>query len=94
LLVTNLLKKKGRIPLKKVFETLKCQGINTIMIEGGSKIIQSCIQNEWDQLIITTGPMFIGSDGISAIKDASDMPQLKNIRYQVMGRDSVMAATK
>ncbi|KAI8637980.1 dihydrofolate reductase-like domain-containing protein [Parasitella parasitica] len=84
----------GRLPFKEVFRVLKSNGIEKLMIEGGSQIIQSCLKDEWDQLIITTGPMFIGSDGVSAIKDNNDMPTLKNIKYQIMGKDSVMAATK
>lgn len=64
------------------------------MIEGGSRIIQSCLKDAWDQLIITTAPMFIGSDGVPAIQDNSNMPKLNNIKYQIMGKDSVLAATK
>ncbi|CEP16982.1 hypothetical protein [Parasitella parasitica] len=84
----------GRLPFTEVFRVLKLNGIDTLMIEGGSRIIQSCLKEEWDQLIITTGPMFIGSDGVPAIKDNSKMPTLNNIKYQIMGKDSVMAATK
>ncbi|KAK4508849.1 uncharacterized protein ATC70_013472 [Mucor velutinosus] len=84
----------GRLPLSEVFKALKANGIHTLMIEGGSRIIQSCLTDAWDQLIITTAPMFIGSDGVPAIQDSNDMPKLSNIKYQVMGRDSVLAATK
>ncbi|KAI9486909.1 MAG: riboflavin biosynthesis protein RibD domain-containing protein [Benjaminiella poitrasii] len=83
----------GHIPLEKVFQVLKEQKIDTLMVEGGSKVIQSCLKSEWDQLIITVGPMFIGSDGVSAIVDAF-LPELKNIKYEIMGKDCVMAATK
>jgi 2,5-diamino-6-(ribosylamino)-4(3H)-pyrimidinone 5'-phosphate reductase len=83
----------GRIPLNNAFKVLKDHGINTLMIEGGSQIIQSSLKNAWDQLIITTGPLFIGSDGIPAIVDNQDI-NLTNIKYQVFGRDSVMSANK
>lgn len=88
------IKSQGRLPLKNVFKVLKINGIHKLMVEGGSRIIQSCLKDEWDQLIITTGPMFIGSDGVPAIKDNTGMPTLNNIKYQIMGKDSVMAATK
>ncbi|KAI8090192.1 dihydrofolate reductase-like domain-containing protein [Gilbertella persicaria] len=82
-----------RIPLEHVLEVLKQEGIHTLMIEGGSRIIQSCLKNEWDQLIVTIGPMFIGSNGVSAITD-NDMVQLDHVQYQTMGKDIVMTATK
>ncbi|KAI8341630.1 dihydrofolate reductase-like domain-containing protein [Choanephora cucurbitarum] len=84
---------EDRIPLKDVYDILKQHGIHSLMIEGGSRIIQSCIHGEWDQLIITIGPMFLGSDGIPAITD-NLVPYLNNVQYQTMGRDIVMAATK
>lgn len=83
----------GRIPLKDVFRVLKERGINTLMIEGGAQIIQSSLKNEWDQLIITTGPLFIGSDGIPAIEDIQDL-RLTDIKYGVFGRDSVMSSKR
>ncbi|KAL9538643.1 hypothetical protein MBANPS3_010779 [Mucor bainieri] len=84
----------GRLPLNDVFRALKAHGIHTLMIEGGSRIIQSCLKDTWDQLIITTAPMFIGSAGVPAIQDSNGMPKLNNIKYQTMGRDSVLAATQ
>ncbi|KAI8971771.1 riboflavin biosynthesis protein RibD domain-containing protein [Mycotypha africana] len=90
----------GHIPLRNVLEHLKKEGIDKLMIEGGSKIIQSCLNSKtWDQLIITTGPIFIGSaNGISAVTtnndDDSNLPILKNVKYQIMGKDIVMAATQ
>ncbi|KAG1104830.1 hypothetical protein G6F42_017034 [Rhizopus arrhizus] len=84
----------GQLPLKEVFKALKANNIHTLMIEGGSRIIQSCLKDEWNQLIITTAPMFIGSEGVPAIKDNDAMPTLNNVQYQIMGRDNVLAATK
>ncbi|KAF1801022.1 riboflavin biosynthesis protein RibD domain-containing protein [Mucor lusitanicus] len=86
--------KNGRLPLDEVFKALKANGIHTLMIEGGSRVIQSCLKDVWDQLIITTAPIFIGSDGVPAIQDSNDLPKLNKIKYQTMGRDSVLAATK
>lgn len=76
-----------------MFKVLKQQGINTLMIEGGSQIIQSSLKYEWDQLVITTAPLFIGSDGVPSFNDNQDI-HLTNIKYQVFGRDSVMSANK
>ncbi|KAI7898635.1 dihydrofolate reductase-like domain-containing protein [Cokeromyces recurvatus] len=83
----------GHIGLEKVFQVLKDHDIHKLMVEGGSKIIQSCLEgNHWDQLIMTIGPMFIGPNGVSFTVD--NMPELKNIKYEIMGKDCVMAATK
>ncbi|KAI8336923.1 dihydrofolate reductase-like domain-containing protein [Blakeslea trispora] len=84
---------EDRIALKDAYTILKQNGIRSLMIEGGSKIIQSCIQEEWDQLVVTIGPIFLGPSGIPAITEDLSL-QLDNIKYQTMGRDVVMAATK
>lgn len=82
------------IPLVKVFGLLKREGIESLMIEGGSKIIQSCLKSTFDQLIITIGPMFIGSDGIPAVTTTEEISKLSNVKYVTLGRDVVMAAKR
>lgn len=74
---------------------LKDRGIDSLMIEGGSKIIQSCLSsNLFDQLIITTAPMFIGSEGVPAITKIQDIKRLSNVKYITLGNDSVMSANQ
>ncbi|KAI7889331.1 riboflavin biosynthesis protein RibD domain-containing protein [Mucor mucedo] len=81
------------LPLTLVLEELKHRGIESLMIEGGSKIIQSCLSsNLFDRLIITTAPMFIGSEGVPAISKAQDIKRLNNVKYITLGNDSVMSA--
>ncbi|EIE88327.1 riboflavin biosynthesis protein RibD domain-containing protein [Rhizopus delemar RA 99-880] len=80
-----------RIPLPSVLELLRTLGIKSLMIEGGAKIIQSCLKSQaYNQLVITVAPRFIGKDGIDA---AVDELELKNVKYQTMGRDVVLSAT-
>ncbi|CAO3698632.1 hypothetical protein G6F70_001889 [Rhizopus microsporus] len=80
------------IPLPFVFSLLATLGIKRLMIEGGAKIIQSCLANRLcDQLIITIAPKFIGNDGLDAVQE--ELNQLSNIKYQVMGKDIVLSAT-
>ncbi|KAI8877178.1 bacterial bifunctional deaminase-reductase [Backusella circina FSU 941] len=86
---------EGRIPLYKVFSILREDGIKTLMVEGGAKIIQSCLTSKLcDQLIITVAPLFIGADGVSETgnEGALEFPSLTNVKYEVMGNDVVMAA--
>jgi 2,5-diamino-6-(ribosylamino)-4(3H)-pyrimidinone 5'-phosphate reductase len=66
------------------------------MIEGGSKIIQSCLlTSSFDQLIITIAPIFIGSEGVPAMSTIQkDIMRLTNVKYQPLGNDIVMSATK
>lgn len=87
---------QDRLPLQKVFETLKQQGINSVMIEGGSRIIQSClVSNSFDQLIITIAPIFIGSEGVPAMTAIQqDITRLAKVQYQTLGNDIVMSAEK
>ncbi|KAG0946294.1 hypothetical protein G6F32_006631 [Rhizopus arrhizus] len=80
-----------RIPLPSILELLRTLGIKSLMIEGGAKIIQSCLKSQvYNQLVITVAPRFIGKDGIDA---AVDGLELKNVKYQTMGKDIVLSAT-
>ncbi|KAI9492849.1 dihydrofolate reductase-like domain-containing protein, partial [Zychaea mexicana] len=57
----------GRANLETVFEVLKKQGITRLMVEGGAKIIQSCLDSSCvDQLIVTVAPTFVGDGGVKA----------------------------
>ncbi|KAI8145647.1 dihydrofolate reductase-like domain-containing protein, partial [Fennellomyces sp. T-0311] len=54
-----------RPTLASVFGTLKKHGITRLMVEGGAKIIQSCLDSEClDQLIVTVAPLFVGDGGV------------------------------
>ena len=78
-----------------IFETLsRSEDINSIMVEGGAKIIQSLLSLEkalFDTLIVTVAPLYIGGDGVAI--DAPEMKQeLDHIQWRQFGRDVVMAA--
>ncbi|CAO3687713.1 unnamed protein product [Rhizopus stolonifer] len=81
-----------RVPLLNVLELLRSMGIKSLMIEGGAKIIQSCLKNQlYDQLIVTIAPKFVGIDGVNAVLDEKE--GLKNVKYQTMGDDIVLSAS-
>ncbi|KAI8450064.1 dihydrofolate reductase-like domain-containing protein, partial [Phakopsora pachyrhizi] len=87
------------LDLEKVFEVLKLNGINRLMIEGGSKIISSCLnQNQHenslvDVMIVTVSPYMVGQ-GISINSNSSDsLSLLRHIETKIMGSDAVFAYT-
>ncbi|KAG2233168.1 hypothetical protein INT48_005006 [Thamnidium elegans] len=86
---------EDHLPLPQVFKLLKTHGIQTLMIEGGSKIIQSCLSSDsFDQLIITIAPMFMGKDGVPALTNTQDIKKLNAVTYTTLGIDMVMSATQ
>ncbi|KAG2172437.1 hypothetical protein INT43_004979 [Umbelopsis isabellina] len=86
----------GHVSLSAVLDKLKDLKMRHIMIEGGAKIIQSCLKlhDLLDVVIVTIAPTYIGN-GISILPENSveAIAPLDNIRYQQFGRDMVMAAT-
>ncbi|KAI8099937.1 bacterial bifunctional deaminase-reductase [Halteromyces radiatus] len=79
----------GRLAWKDVLGILSKEGIQSVMVEGGSSIIQSCLLSGFvDQLIVTIAPVYVGDQGITV----SATTNLENVQYQTFGRDIVMAA--
>ncbi|ORZ18766.1 dihydrofolate reductase-like domain-containing protein [Absidia repens] len=79
----------GRFVWKDVLALLSHQGIKSVMVEGGSRIIQSCLTSgSVDQLIVTIAPVYVGNQGV----DVSATTELDHVHYLTFGRDIVMAA--
>jgi 2,5-diamino-6-(ribosylamino)-4(3H)-pyrimidinone 5'-phosphate reductase len=79
----------GRLPWDAILAVLQVQGIKSVMVEGGSRIIQSCLTSGCvDQLVVTIAPVYVGDQGV----DVSAKATLDDVHYQVFGRDIVMAA--
>ncbi|KAI9299062.1 hypothetical protein K502DRAFT_322491 [Neoconidiobolus thromboides FSU 785] len=78
LISTNLI--DGKVDLKEVFEQLKLYNINSIMVEGGSKIIFNLLSNFnlIHHLIVTICPIIVGSNGTSYILE--NQQGLNNIK--------------
>ncbi|KAI8335157.1 dihydrofolate reductase-like domain-containing protein [Chlamydoabsidia padenii] len=80
---------KGRLEWKDVLTLLYEQGVKRVMVEGGSRIIQSCLTSGLvDQLVVTIAPVYVGDQGVGV----STVASLDKVQYQVFGRDVVMAA--
>ena len=82
----------GRVSLPALLAYLDQQGIRTVLVEGGARIISSFLSAQLvDHLVVTIAPQILG--GLKAIEylNGSGLPQLKNARYHVLGSDIVLS---
>jgi riboflavin biosynthesis pyrimidine reductase len=71
-------------------------GIETVMVEGGSRILTSFLRAQWvDYMLVTIAPSLIG--GTSALHSLSEggentqcFPGLKDVRYNRLGEDLIL----
>lgn len=64
----------NKLPLDDVLVTLRSLGVQSLMIEGGQRIISSFLSATGsshliDSLIITVAPTFVGEQGVSALSN-------------------------
>jgi 2,5-diamino-6-(ribosylamino)-4(3H)-pyrimidinone 5'-phosphate reductase len=62
----------GKLDFLTVLNDLKQAGIDSIMVEGGQRIISSLLATSpplVDLVIITIAPMLVGSDGTGVTED-------------------------
>ena len=83
-----------RVDLRALLLSLSDLGINSVMVEGGSKIITSFLAEHLvNQFVITVAPLFVG--GLKAI-DRSDevvaprLPRLVHASYERVGDDLML----
>ena len=84
----------GRVDLPNLLHLLGERGIRSIMVEGGSRVITSFIENRLvDKLIITIAPHLVGGLPVldSQAADGS-LLQLNSISYQSCGPDLILWA--
>ena len=82
--------------LEDFSEVLLDMGIETVMVEGGSRILTSFLRAQWvDYMLVTIAPTLIG--GTSALQPLSNsaeeshyFPGLKDVRYNRMGEDLIL----
>ncbi|KAI8065500.1 dihydrofolate reductase-like domain-containing protein [Gongronella butleri] len=78
----------GRVPWEAVLHVLQGQGVHRLMVEGGSRVIQSCLSSGIvDALVVTLCPVFVGDQGLGISAPAAT---LDDVQYQTFGRDVVM----
>jgi len=86
----------GRLDLRDMLSKLTQLSIRSLMVEGGRGIISEFLstgveQGLVDWVIITVSPMWVGSEGLSAMADQKEPPLLDHVKSEVMGKDSVVA---
>lgn len=83
---------EGRISLTKVLEFLYQEGIESVMVEGGARIITSFLVAQLvDHMVVTIAPKILG--GLNAVEylNGSGLPHLENAQYHVLGSDVVLS---
>ncbi|KZT72903.1 hypothetical protein DAEQUDRAFT_722532 [Daedalea quercina L-15889] len=89
----------GRISIPSLLVRLRELGIQSLMVEGGARVIQSFLgvearhRNCIDTVIITVAPTLVGNGGVGYGTDlSSDMlPGVQHIETELFGRDAVVA---
>ena len=86
----------GGIQLSKLFLWLRKQHVNSLMIEGGAKVISSVLADCLvDQLVLTIAPKFFGRNGVRAVETLNcvhsiDDPCLTDVEVEQLGDDLVV----
>ena len=85
---------RGQVDLAALLERLGQLGINSLMVEGGTRIITSFLSDRLvDSVVLTIAPRLIG--GVRAVRklrhlDSVHLPRLDNVRYQQLEDDMIM----
>jgi 3,4-dihydroxy 2-butanone 4-phosphate synthase/GTP cyclohydrolase II len=85
---------RGQVNLPALLERLGALGIQSVMVEGGARIITSFLAERLvDHMVLTVAPRLVG--GIRAIRrlthvDPAHLPRLRNLRYQWLEDDLVL----
>jgi 3,4-dihydroxy 2-butanone 4-phosphate synthase/GTP cyclohydrolase II len=84
---------KGWVQLEPLLDMVGQMGINSLMVEGGARVLTSFMEARLvDQIIVTIAPRIVG--GIHAFNrlgsDPSLLPTLGKIRYANFGQDLVV----
>jgi 3,4-dihydroxy 2-butanone 4-phosphate synthase/GTP cyclohydrolase II len=86
----------GGIKLTELFRWLRESHVNSLMIEGGAKVISSVLAERLgDQLVLTIAPKFFGRNGVNAVEDLNcvrptSIPCLAHVEYERLGDDMLV----
>ena len=97
--------KRWRLRWEAILKALAAEGIRSVMIEGGGKVINDLLHADHthliDSVIVTIAPTYLGRGGVlvspAPKHDATGRPQpvlrFKDVKWQPMGQDVVMCAS-
>ena len=95
--------KKWRLRWEAILKALAAEGIRSVMIEGGSMVINDLLQSENSNLIssvvVSIAPTYLGRGGVGVSPvprhDPTGRPQpavrFEDVRWQPLGMDVIMA---
>lgn len=91
----------GHIPIPSILHTLRVNGIKTLIVEGGARLIGSFLSERSqvvDRIIITVAPVLIGNTGVgyqfpSLYSDGEFKKLFRVVHTEMFGTDSVIALT-
>jgi GTP cyclohydrolase II len=83
----------GWLDLAAVVALLGQEGVNSLMVEGGARIITSFLTAQLaDWVLITIAPVYVG--GVRAVEAAGDrsnsFPRLEHVHSQQLGQDVIL----
>ncbi|KAF9327319.1 2,5-diamino-6-(ribosylamino)-4(3H)-pyrimidinone 5'-phosphate reductase [Podila minutissima] len=79
--------------IQHLLRVLKEQSIQSLMVEGGAKVISTFMASGLvDLVLITIAPVYVGLAGVSAVQNAEVAPSFDSISYHTLGRDVMMVA--
>ena len=96
--------KRWRLKWEAILKALAAEGIRSVMIEGGGKVINDLLHADHAHLInsviVTVAPTYLGRGGVlvspAPKHDATGRPQpvlrFKDVKWQPLGEDVVMCA--
>ncbi|MEE9532486.1 MAG: RibD family protein [Syntrophobacteria bacterium] len=83
----------GWVALEPLLDKMGRMGVNSLMVEGGARVLTSFMKARMvDQMIITIAPLIVG--GVHAYsrlsRDPALLPRLHEVRHENFGRDLVV----
>lgn len=84
---------QGLVDLTLLLPELLRTGINTLMVEGGARVIKSFMETKLaDRLMLTVAPMLVG--GLPGVErnNGSPLPRLVNVSRRMLGEDIILQA--
>ena len=84
----------GRVSLIALLSRLGDLGINSLMVEGGARVITSFLTARLvDRVVLTISPVLVG--GLHALvgrvpQPTADLLRLRNVHYQQLGQDLIV----
>jgi 3,4-dihydroxy 2-butanone 4-phosphate synthase/GTP cyclohydrolase II len=87
----------GRLDLAELLRQLRNMGFDSVMVEGGARVISSFLEHRLaDQAVITISPQFVG--GIRAVEPCATAniertPRLDNVQYFQLDDDLIVCGT-